>query len=514
MSTSSPGPDLPRPFSAASPAASPAVSPAVPSAAPPGCPAHQAGPGVRGVRGGAHDGAVRLYGPAASADPMGTYERLRTQHGPIAPVLLEGDVPAWLVLGYDETLQVARNPRRFTRDSRLWRDWREGRVAEDSPVLPMLVWHPDCRSQDGREHQRLRGAVKESLERFDRRAVRRAIHRLAHLLVDDFAGAGHAELLSRFAQQLPMLVLTHLFGLPEEEGPGLVEASRQLVRGTERAIEADRLIQATLTRLVADKHASPGPDLASWLIDHEARLTDEEVRDHLRLVLVAANETTTNLMVNTLRMVLTDPRFRGTLNGGQMTLPAAVEQILWDEPPLMVCPARFPTYDVEIAGHQIREGDLLLLGLAAANADPAIRPFPGADMHGNRSHLSFGSGPHECPGQDIGRAITGSGIETLLSRLPDLRLAVPEEELSWTSSTWSRHLDALPVRFTPRHDRGHSPRPAAAAITDVPGASDVPDGTADGLVRTARPVASRTAPRSPARGRSGLWRLLRWPRRG
>lgn len=436
---------------------------------PPGCPAHVPAHASSRAPSGPDrgpGGVVRLYGPTATTDPTGVYERLRAEHGAIAPVLLEGDVPAWLVLGYDEILRIARNPRRFARDTRHWRDRAEGRVPDDSPLMPVLAWRPDCISQDGHEHKRLRGAVKDSLESFDRRAIRRHVHRRSHQLVDGFAGAGHVELVGRFAELLPMMVLTDLFGLPDEEGTRLVEASRQLVKGTEKALEADRHIHEILGRLVVEKHRAPGPDLASWLIAHEANLDDEEVRQHLRLVLVLANETTTNLMVNTLRMVLTDPRFRGTLDGGRMTLQAAVEQILWDEPPLMVLPGRFPTHDTEIAGREVREGDLLLLCVAAGNVDPAIGRTAGEEMYGNRSHLAFNSGPHECPGQDIGRAVTGSGIETLLARLPDLRLAVPEDELTWTATSWSRRLDALPVRFTPRHARNpFAPPPAPRSDT-------------------------------------------------
>jgi cytochrome P450 len=149
-------------------------------------------------------------------------------------------------------------------------------------------------------------------------------------------------------------------------------------------------------------------------------------------------------------MVFTHPRFHGSVRGGRMTLPSAVEQMLWDEPPIFVCPGGFAAYDMELGGHSIRQGDVLLLGIAAANSDPAIRPQPGEVMHGNRSHLSFTCGPHECPGQDVGRAISGTGIEVLLKRLPDIRLTVDPDQLTWSASTWSRHLDALPVDFTPR----------------------------------------------------------------
>ncbi|WP_062211880.1 cytochrome P450 [Streptomyces sp. NBRC 109706] len=457
---------------------------------PPGCPAHQGTGGPGGVQ--------RLYGAAASTDPMGLYERLRTEHGPVAPVLLEGDVPAWLVLGYDEILQVTRNPRRFRRDGRALSPWQRGEIGADSPIGPVLLWGPDCTHQDGGTHQRLRGAVNESLERFDRRGLRRYVQLYGHQLIDGFAAEGRGEILSQYAQQLPMLVLTVVLGLPEEEGPRLVEASRQLLIGTEKAIEADRYIQRALTELVATKHTTPGHDLASWLIAHPADLSDDEVLHHLRLVLVAANETTTNLIVNTLRVVFTHPRFRGSLHGGRMTLPAAVEQVLWDEPPISVCPGGFASEDVELGGQNIRKGDILLLGLAAANADPAIRPSPSTPMHGNRSHLSFTSGPHECPGQDIGRAITVTGIEVLLSRLPDLRLMLEPDELTWSSSTWSRHLVALPVEFTPR-----TRAERLSLVPPAPGRRAAPG-------RRPGPPAAAPAPDQPAASaRRSPWAVLR-----
>lgn len=498
---------------------SPAASASVP---PPGCPAHGAGPG----------GVARLYGPESSADPLGLYERLRTEHGTVAPVLLEGDVPAWLVLGYHEILHVARNPRRFSRDGRNWRDWQEGNISRTSPVAPVLAWGPDATHQDGDVHKRLRGAVHQSLERFDRRGIRRHVTRYANGLIDGFAPTGRAELLGQYAQHVPMLVLTHLFGLPEENGPRLVEASRQLLRGTEKAIAADGLIQETLRGLVEEKHGTPGADLASWLISHPAGLDDEEVCHHLRLVLIAAHETTTNLIMNTLRVVLTHPRFRGSLNGGQMTLPAAVEQVLWDDPPIGVCPGGFATYDMELGGKTVRKGDVLLLGLAAGNVDPAVRPAPGAQMHGNRSHLAFTSGPHECPGQDIGRTISGSAIETLLSRLPDIRLTVEADDLMWSASTWSRRLEALPVAFTPQSAAPPdppAPTPRSCSTRALPAgpagkrgapadAPDAPDATAG--ARTAetagaggQAVSAAVRP-GAATWWSAAWRRLRGRRGG
>lgn len=492
-----------------------AVPPSAESAPPPGCPAHAYGPG----------GLIRLYGPEAETDPMGLYERLRAQYGAVAPVLLHGDLPAWLVLGYRENLDVARTPSRFSRDSRHWRLAREGRVAPDHPLAPVVAWQPMCTHVDGREHERLRGAVIDGLDRFDRRGIRRTVTRSAQVLIDRFCAEGRAELVQQFSEHLPMLVMTQLLGMPESYGPKLVEAARDLLKGTETAVASNDYVLRALRQLVARKHASPGQDFASWLIEHPAGLTDDEVVQHLRVVLIAAYETTANLIINMLRMVLTDRRFRADLAGGHMTLPDAMEQVLWDEPPMMTAVGRWATGDTELGGQSIRAGDLLILGLAAGNLDPAIRPDPSVPVHGNRSHLAFSGGPHECPGQDIGRAIADTGVEALLARLPDLRLAVDETELSWVSALMTRHLTALPVEFTPQRPEPKEPSlsvavPAPSRRAPLPGEAATGDGTGSAVARkrTAAPVlagvvdplAAGTGP-SPLRASAPWWRrLARW----
>ncbi|MFJ9848523.1 cytochrome P450 [Streptomyces sp. NPDC101150] len=408
-------------------------------APPPGCPAH----------GSSTETVYRLHDAGIQADLVGTYEKLRAEYGPVAPVLVHGDLPAWLVLGHRENLEILRTPSVYSRDSRHWRDMAEGRVPADHPLAPVTTWQPLCVFVDGEEHKRLRGAVTDSLGRFESRGIRRHVTRFTDQLVDEFAATGRADLVSQFAAQLPLRVITQLFGMPEEYGPRLAEAVQDVLNGTQTAVASNEFITETLQQLVARKRAHPGHDFPSKLIEHPANLSDDEIREHLRLILAAANETTVNLIANALRMVLTDPRFRAHLTGGHMTLPDALEQIMWDEPPMMTLLGRWAASDTHLGEQAIKAGDMLLLGLRAANADPAIRPDPTAPVHGNRSHLAFSSGPHECPGQHIGRAIADTAVDTLLTRLPDLQLAVPETELQWKTSLMYRNLVALPVQFTP-----------------------------------------------------------------
>ncbi|MCA6092678.1 cytochrome P450 [Streptomyces sp. SCA3-4] len=426
---------------------------------PPQCPASKLGPGP--------GGRTRLYGPEAESDLYGLYERLRAEHGPVAPVLLHDDLPAWLVLGYRENLDVARTPSRFSRDSRLWTEMREGRVPPDHPLCPIVTWQPICVFTDGEQHERWRGAVNDAIARFDRRGIRRHVTQCANQLVDRFCASGKADLVSQFAEPLPMMAMTELLGMPEEFSPELVSAGRDMIKGSATAVQSNEFVQETLRKLVARKHARPGADFTSWLLEHPSGLSDDEVQQHLRLVLIAAFETTANLMANTLKMVLTDVRFRASLAGGHMTLPDAVEQVLWDEPPFMNILGRWATQDTELAGRQIKAGDALVMGLAAANVDTAVRPDLDAPIHGNRAHLAFSGGAHECPGQDVGRAIAGTGIDALLLRLPDIKLAIEESELDYRSTLMCRHLTSLPVAFTP-HQPSHSEPTAEEGQDDSP----------------------------------------------
>ncbi|MCC9308183.1 cytochrome P450 [Kitasatospora sp. RB6PN24] len=465
---------------------------------PPGCPAHARPDGLR-----------RLHGPEAEADPAGLYEKLRAEHGEVAPVLLPDDLQAWLVLGHSANLTAMRTPSRFSRDSRRWTAFRSGLVAPDSPVMPVVAWQPICVFADGEEHRRLRAAVTDALNRFDRRGIRRYVTRFAGQLIEEFSQVGHADLVTQYAEHLPMLVMTQLLGMPEEYGPRLVEAARDLLKGTETAVASNEHVVTILRRTIDRKRDLPGHDLVTWLLHHEAGLTDDEVLEHLRTVLLAANETTVNLISDTLKVVLTDRRFRAHLSGGQMTLPDVLDQVLWDSPPFLLMAGRWATGDTELGGQQIKEGDMLLLGLAAGNVDPAVRPDPSKPLLGNRAHLSFGSGPHECPGQDIGRAIAETGVDSLLARLPDIQLAIPENELTWTSSWMSRHLVALPVRFTPQ-------RGTASPVT-TPGAPSVRP-TAPSAPPTTRPSAPEPGGEPPAvpRQRTGWWatRISRFRRGG
>ncbi|MFF5158784.1 cytochrome P450 [Streptomyces sp. NPDC000348] len=474
---------------------------------PPGCPAHGPGPG----------GPSRLH---ESEDLKKLYEELRAEHGPVAPALLHDDVPVWVVLGHAENQQLVRSPAQYCKDSRIWSALGEGLVKPDHPLMPHITWQPMCAHAEGDEHRRLRGAIDAAVAATDFRGLRRHVNRSVQRVVNRFCEAGEADLVGQYAEHLPMAVMCHVLGMPDEYDDRLVEAARDMIRGTETAIASNAYVMEVLERLTARSRAQPLDDFTGHLIRHPAGLTDEEVSQHLRVVLIAAYEATANLLANVLRQVLVDPRFRSQLNGGQMTVPQAVEQLLWDEPPFSTIFAYFAKQDTELGGRRIRKGDALLFAPAPANVDPRVRPDPTADMKGNRSHLAFGGGSHECPGQDIGRVVAEVGVDALLMRLPDVELSIDEEELAFTESIASRHLVALPVHFRPRpqqdvlqrpsHQNDAPPRqdwhigasrPAAPAPSVPPGPSAEP---------APRPVPVPPPMARPAPARGAWQRFLRW----
>jgi cytochrome P450 len=445
---------------------------------PPGCPAHQS-----------------LYGPEFAADPATVYRRLR-ESGPTAPVELAPGVRATLVTGYDAALHVLRSPETFAKDPRHWRDLADGTVPMDSPVVPMMMYRPNALFTDGEQHSRLRGAISDSLARVESGTLRGYAERSADTLIDRFAPLGTADLLGEYAQVLPLLVFNHLFGCPVGHGVRLVEGMSGIFDGVD-AERANELLTTTLLDLVGLKRRRPAPDVTSWLMEHPAALTDEEMVHTLVVLMGAGTEPQQNLIANSLRLLLSDDRFAGDLSGGTLPVEDALDEVLWTDPPIANYAVHYPRHDVVYEGTLLRAGDPLVVSLAAANTDPALTS---GRRTGNRAHLAWSAGPHTCPAQGPARLIAAVAVEKLLDRVSDIELTLPVEELQWRPGPFHRALAALPVRF-----------PAAPTVGrsgDGPSA----DGPSGGGRRTPE-TASRPSPVEESRAAAPEPSRSGWARR-
>jgi cytochrome P450 len=402
-------------------------------------------------------GPLRLYGARFQEDPAALYSAIREQYGPVAPVLLDGDVPAWFVSGYREIHQISDDSQLFARDTRRWSAWDQ--IPDDWPLMPYVAYNPSVMFTEGAEHRRRAGAIGDALGAVDQFELRAQCERVADQLIDAFAGTGEADLVAQYAMQMPLLMIANMYGMPAQETPKLVrDVAISLDVGPD-AIPAHMRVQAAMQRLVAQKREASGADVPSTLLAHPANLSEEEIVLDLLVVTAAAQQPTANWIGNTIRLMLTDSRFAMTLSGGRGSVGQALNEVLWEDTPTQNFIGRFATRDTHLGGQRIRAGDLLVLGLAAANADPQVRPDLSAGPVGNEAHMSFGHGEHGCPypAPEVAEVIARTTVEVLLDRLPDLELAVPAETLVWRPSVWMRGLDRLPVTFTPTYVAVGSP---------------------------------------------------------
>ncbi|WP_327141407.1 cytochrome P450 [Nocardia sp. NBC_01327] len=396
-------------------------------------------------------GAVPLGGPRFQADPHHLYNDMRREHGSVVAVELPGGVPAWLVIGYREMHQVTNSPELFPRDVSLWNQW--GNIPEDWPLLPMVGQPmPSIYFTAGVEHRRHLAMVEPALESVDPFELRRICEDLADRLIDGFCGRGTAELMAEFAEPLPVLALGALLGLPKEEGPHLAWSMKVMADGGADAQGAHLQFMGHMQRLVAMKKAVPGDDLVSRMLAYPTPFTDEEYVNDLMAITAAGHLTTSDWVGNSVRLMLTDDRFAAALGGGRRSISQAMNEVLWEEGPTSILAGRWAARDTRLGDKVIRAGDLLLLGLAAANTDPHVRQHVSDAVHtGNNAHFAFSHGEYRCPfpAQHIAEIIARTGIEVLLDRLPDLDLAVPAQQLTRRPSPFMHGMSALPVVFTP-----------------------------------------------------------------
>ncbi|MEU1174153.1 cytochrome P450 [Streptomyces microflavus] len=395
-------------------------------------------------------GSVPLSGPRFQSDPVQLYRDLRRDHGAVAPVVLDGDVPAWLVLGYRELHQVTGDPVLFSRDSDLWNQW--DRIPDDWPLLPMIGRkQPSILYTIGERHSVRAMMISNALEGVDPFSLKRYAEEFADELVDRFCTKGSVDIIAEYAKLLPALVLARIYGFSDEEAYPLVGAINDMIDGRERALAGQQHLGTSMFRLLADKHAEPGDDVATRMIADPGGFTDEEVAQDLMVMMAAGHQPTADWMGNSLRLMLTDDRFAASLSGGRHSVAEAMNEVLWEDTPTQNVAGRWAARDTHLGGRHVRAGDLLLLGIAAANGDPQVRTHASALTGGNNAFLSFGHGEHRCPfpAQETAEVIARTGIEVLLDRLPDVDLAVPAEQLTRRPSPWLRGLTDLPVLFTP-----------------------------------------------------------------
>nr|WP_222110088.1 cytochrome P450 [Streptomyces cupreus] len=377
-------------------------------------------------------------------DPYRYYEDLRAQ-GPVGWAELAPAIQAYVVTDRRAALDLLHDTETFSHDPRPW----EATVADDSPVLGMMRWRPNTLFADGDAHVRYRTTLIDTFDRVEPHDLRARVHRSVRLLVGRIGPRGEADLVGDFARPLMALVFNNLFGLPDSASDRLNAALGKMMEGGAEAAEGEAEFGGYVLELIAAKAERRGEDLPSWLLDHPAGLTPEEVTWQVFLTLGAGHEPTANLVSNALSRILGNPSYYSTLTSGARPVMDAVVEVLHHETPLANYGIHYARRPVTFHGAWIRASVPVVISYGAL-AHAAEQESGGHRHPGDASHLSWSAGPHACPVKQHTLLIATEAIERLTQWLPDLEPVLPRERLTWRPGPFHRSLTSLPVRFSPR----------------------------------------------------------------
>jgi cytochrome P450 len=383
------------------------------------------------------------------------------QAGPIARIELPGGVKAWATTHHDVTRASLNDPR-LVKDAAHWADFQAGRIPEGWPLLLTIpMGTDDMLGLDGAPHKRLRDHIAKpfSARRVER--LRPRIEQLAAEALDRLEAKADQplDLKSEFTFPIPIGVVGELYGVDPNHFPYLGDLCTSLFDSTNTAqqfLETYTALQNFFTDVVAVKKAEPGEDMTTDLFGEGPggdRLTDGEVQKILLSVIVAGHETTVNLLNSAVRALLKHPEVLDRVKRGEIGWDAVVEETLRYDPPNISMLFRFATEDIEIGGMTLRKGEALMTHYAAATLD---RDQYGEDVHvfdptrTKGRHITFGYGPHVCPGAPLSRLEAGVILPMLFERFPDMTLAVDDEDLQLNPSLLVNSLKRLPVHLRPQ----------------------------------------------------------------
>ncbi|GAB1334289.1 cytochrome P450 [Streptomyces sp. E-15] len=368
--------------------------------------------------------------------------------GPVTRVQLpNGEGWAWLVTRYEDVRRVANDPR-FSREAVM--DRQVTRLAPHFIPAPGAVGF-----LDPPDHTRLRRAVAAAFTAKGVERVRDKARTLLDELVDDLLRGGPpADLTAAVLGPFPIAVICELMGVPAGDRHSL-HAWTELIlsssHGKEPSERAKREMAAYFSDLVGARRNSTGEEVTSLLGAAVGRgeITLEEAVG-LAVLLQIGGEAVTANSGQMFYLLLTRPGLVERLRAEPGIRPRAIDELLRYIPHRnAVGLSRIALEDVDIRGVRVRAGDPVYVSYLAANRDPDVFPAP-ETIDFSRSpnpHAAFGFGPHYCPGGMLARLEEELLTDTLLDRVPGLRLAVPPDQVPFRKGALIRGPQALPVTW-------------------------------------------------------------------
>ncbi len=379
-------------------------------------------------------------------DPYPWYESMRRT----SPVYRDQEAGVWGVFRYEHVERVLSDYRRFSSRFGVYDEHGDA----TSPIGASLI------ATDPPAHTKLRTIASGA---FAARAIAELEPRIRAIttdLLDRVASKGSMDVVSDLAEPLPVTVIAEMLGIPTEDrarfkrwSDAIVGLSNQFGGGDAEGVRIQEEASRYFLEVIARRRASPGKDLISRVVTAQVdgeRLSDRDVLGFCILLLVAGNETTTNLIGNAVQSFLEHPDVAERLRREPSRLPTAIEEVLRYRSPVRAM-FRVATEDVALDGTKVQEGEAVLAWIGSANRDEAV--FANADRfdiaRAPNPHIAFGHGIHQCLGAPLARLEGRIALEAFLRRCPAFRRERPLEPLEPLPSLIVQGVRHLPIVFEP-----------------------------------------------------------------
>jgi len=365
-------------------------------------------------------------------NPFPWYDAMRST----SPIMRDPKSGLWMVFGYGDVQRTLSDWKAFSSE----RGRPRGENAQTALSSSII-------STDPPRHRQLRSLVEQAFTPKQVRALEPRIAELVDELLSKVERTGSMDFVQDFAYPLPVIVIAEILGIPAADRDAFKRWSDAVVTGDQ---SGSREMGVYFARLIEQRRAEPADDLISGLLAAQVdgeHLDTQELLGFCILLLVAGNETTTNLLANTLLCWQDAPDAYERVRSDRALLPGTIEEVLRYRSPVQSM-YRVAAQEVELDGQVIPEGSPVLAWIGSANRDPAQFPEPGTfdPARSPNRHLAFGNGVHFCLGAPLARLEASVALGAVLDRLPNLGI-VPGTVLEPIPSQIVYGVRRLPVQF-------------------------------------------------------------------
>ncbi|MBB5158413.1 cytochrome P450 family protein [Saccharopolyspora phatthalungensis] len=402
-----------------------------------------------------------FFGYDFVADPYPGYAWLR-KNSPVHQIQQPDGLCIWLLTRYEDVRAALGDPR-LSKDPRNAADQLRGARVTGLVTPDGRVVVNNLLNSDAADHRRLKNVIGKAFQPRTVEFFRPWIQQFTDDLLGDLPGQDAVDLIARLAQPLPVLVMCRIMGMAPAEALAVTAwrddvAYPSYIDVLPTAPDAAGEFFAYFVELLERKRAclksgeSKRPE-EHGLVDelvaahHRGTINDDELIGMVTALFIAGTESTTNFIGNAVLALLTHDEQRHFLRHNPEMTAHAVDELIRYDGPAEKATFRVATEDVCYSGTTIPRGSIVGLVLNSANRDEDV--FPAADSldlsRGSPAHVGFGHGPHFCLGAPLARLETQIVFRSVVDRFPDMRLAIPVEQLRWRIFGPHHGLHALPV---------------------------------------------------------------------